>query len=128
MTKTTFAPKLYIPLGTRDIDFYKRAFGAVEQQRWSNDDGTIHVAEFTIGDAMFHLHEANHPNICFSPALHNGTTVVIGLFVDDVDAVMASAIAAGAKELNPATDYDYHYRQGDIMDIFGHHWTIQKKI
>ena len=48
--------------------------------------------------------------------------------VADVDTVMAQALAAGAKEISPAQDYDYGLRQGDIIDPFGHHWTIQKMI
>jgi PhnB protein len=41
---------------------------------------------------------------------------------------MARAIAAGAKEISPAQDYDYGYRQGEIKDPFGHHWLIEMKI
>jgi PhnB protein len=48
--------------------------------------------------------------------------------VADPDAVMAKAVAAGARETNPMQDYDYGYRQGSITDPFGHHWTIQKSI
>jgi len=58
--KSSFAPVLYIPTGTIDIDFYKNAFGAIELCRFSNDDGSVHVAEFTIDGAMFHLHEENY--------------------------------------------------------------------
>jgi PhnB protein len=34
----------------------------------------------------------------------------------------------GAVEISPAKDYEYNYRQGEIKDLFGHHWLIQKKI
>jgi PhnB protein len=126
--KTAFAPVLYIPTGTINIDFYKNAFGAIELRRFSNDDGSIHVVEFTIDVAMFHLHEENYIKKAFSPLSCNGTTINIGLMVDDVDSVMAQALAAGAKEISPAQDFDYGFRQGDIIDPFGHHWTIQKVI
>jgi PhnB protein len=46
--------------------------------------------------------------------------------VDDVHAVFEKAVSAGAKIISPVTDYDYKYRQGDIMDPFGHHWLIEK--
>jgi PhnB protein len=69
------------------------------------------------------------PNlISFSPSANNGTTVCIGLFVPDVDAVMNKAIKAGAIEVHPAQDYDYGYRQGTIKDPFGHYWQIQSVI
>jgi len=126
--KAAFAPVLYIPKGTIDIDFYKNAFGAIELRRFNNDDGSIHVAEFTIDGAMFHLHEENYIKKAFSPLSCNGTTTNIGLMVADVDAVTAQALAAGAKEISPAQNYDYGFRQSDIIDPFGHHWTIQKVI
>lgn len=126
--KTAFAPVLYIPTGTIDIDFYKNAFGAILLRKFNNEDGSIHVAEFTIDGAMFHLHEENYIKKTFSPLSCNGTTANIGLMVDDVDVVMTQALVAGAKKISPAQDYDYGFRQGDIMDPFGHRWTIQKVI
>jgi PhnB protein len=125
---TFFAPQLVIRRGTTDIDFYRKAFGAAELRRWLNDDGTIHVAELSIDGALFHLHEQVHHDKRFNPDQYKGTTVLLGLFVPDVDAVMKSAIAAGAEELSPAQDYEYGYRQGVIKDPFGHHWMIEKKI
>lgn len=126
--KTTFAPMLYIPTGIIDIDFYKNAFNAIELRRFSNDDGSIHVVELKVDNAIFHLHEENYIKKEFSPLSCNGVTTNIGLMVDDVDTVMAQAITAGAKATSPAKDYEYGLRQGDIIDPFGHQWTIQKWI
>ncbi len=126
--KSYFAPQLHIPSGCRDIDFYVKGFGAVELRRWSNEDGTIHVAELTIDGALFHLHEENHNRGHFLPSAINGITSVIGLFVENVDLVMANAINAGATLSSPAQDYDYGFRQGKIKDPFGHIWLIQKRI
>src|SRR6187401_148233 len=77
MTKTipTFAPQLYIPNGVLDVDFYVRAFGAVELRRFSNEDGTVHVVEFSIDGALFHLHEVTQRERLFDPEKYNGTTV-----------------------------------------------------
>jgi len=123
-----FAPQLFINNGVKDISFYKNAFGATEQLRFSNDDGSLHVAELCIEGAIFHLHEITSKAYFFSPEKYNGTTTLIGLFVEDVDAVMSKAIEAGATEINPAKNYEYGYRQGEIKDPFGHHWLIEKKI
>lgn len=127
-TKTSFAPELIIPNGVTDISFYVKAFNAVELWRLNNDDGSVHVAGFTIDNALFHIHEQTATFGGFSPAVHNGTTVAIGLMVDDVHAVIAQAEAAGARVTSPVQDYDYGYRQGSIADPFGHHWTIEKII
>jgi len=128
ITKTFFAPQLYIQNGVRDIDFYIKGFGATELRRFSNDDGTIHVAELSINGALFHLHEETSKKSMNSPLRHNSTTTLIGLFVPDVDAFMSRAIKAGAIELSPAQSYDYGYRQGEIQDPFGHVWLIEMKI
>jgi PhnB protein len=126
--KTFFAPELFINNGVKDISFYQNAFGAAEQMRFTNDDGSIHVAELSIDGAIFHIHEVTAKQYYFSTGKYNGSTVCIGLFVTDVDKVMQNAIDAGAIEIDPAQDYDYGYRQGTIKDPFGHFWQIQKKI
>lgn len=126
--KSTFAPQLYIQSGVTDIDFYSKAFGAVELRRWSNDDGSVHVAELSINGALFHLHEDNEKSGVFSPEKHQGTTTLLGLFVADVDEVMQKAIAAGATEISPAKSHDYGYRQGEIKDPFGHRWLIETEL
>ena len=128
MSKTFFAPQIFIPNGVTDISFYKNAFGATENLCFYNDDGSIHVAELSIDGAIFHIHEITAKPAFFAPEKYNGTTTLIGLFVSDVDAVMNTAIKAGAIEISPAKDFEYGYRQGEIKDPFGHHWLIEKKI
>ena len=123
-----FAPMIYLKTVAPAIEFYKKAFDALAFRQWNNDDGTVHVAEMSIGGALFHLHEETPRNNEFSPGKLNGTTIAIGLFVNDPHAVMAQAVAAGGKELDPVRDYDYEYRQGCVEDPFGHHWLLEKKI
>lgn len=123
----SFAPMLTIRNGVTDIDFYKNAFGAVEHFCINNDDGSVHVAEFAIDDALFHLHEIMPRTDTFNPDQHRGF-VTLGLMVDDVHAVFNQAVAAGATILSPVTDFEYGYRQGDLQDPFGHRWTIQCRI
>jgi len=127
-TAPVFVPMLVIKSGTMDLDFYPKAFGATELRRWSNDDGSIHVAEMSIDGALFHFHEESSRHVTFSPEKYKGVTTVIGLMVTDVDAVMARAVAAGATMTSPAQDYDYGYRQGELKDPFGHYWQIEKVI
>ncbi|HCW08847.1 MAG TPA: VOC family protein [Cytophagales bacterium] len=127
-TQTFFAPQLYIYSGITDVSFYERAFGAQELRRFTNDDGSIHVVEFSIDGMLFHLHEENPSKTEVSPARINATTVIIGLFVGDVDKVMSDAVKAGAVVMSPAQSYEYGYRQGEIKDPFGHLWLIEAKI
>jgi PhnB protein len=125
---TTFVPVLSVSSGITDIGFYKKAFGAVELWRLNNPDGSVHVAAFSINDAVFRLHEESENGSKISPVKAGSTTVEIGLTVDDVHAVVERAAAAGGIVLSPVTDYEYGYRQGEIKDPFGHHWLIEKLI
>lgn len=112
MNQPAFAPQLYIPNGTKDINFYTRGLGATEVFRFSNDDGSIHVAEFSVNGTIFHVHENTSRLNLLDPANGKSSSAVIGLFVDDVQAYMERALAAGATEISPTTDYDYGYRRG----------------
>src|SRR5215210_6177034 len=120
--KTFFAPQLFIPGGITDISFYSQAFAADEIRARRNDDGSVHVAELSINGCIFHLHEERPAKKQLEPNKANGVTTLIGLFVEDVDSVIHKAIQAGATLLTPAQDYDYGYRQGNILDPFGHQW------
>lgn len=125
VSKTAFVPQLAISHGTMNLDFYKTAFDATETKHITNDDGSIHVSEMFIDGAMLHFHEESWNGNTFHPGKHNGVTTTIGLMVNDVDTTMAKAIAAGARQISPATSYDYGYRQGTIVDPLGHYWIIE---
>jgi PhnB protein len=77
---------------------------------------------------IFHIHEEKSASEKYEPTKNKGITTLIGLFVEDVNAVMKKALDAGATLLNPAKDYEYGYRQGEFKDPFGHHWMIETKI
>jgi PhnB protein len=125
-SKTIFVPVLSIGSGITDIEFYKKAFGAMQLWRIDNPDGSVHVAAFSINGVEFRLHEESKNGQTLSPGKAGCTTVTIGLSADDVHAVVAEALTAGATLLSPVIDYDYGYRQGEIKDPFGHHWLIEK--
>lgn len=126
--KSFFAPQLFIPSGVTDISFYSRAFGATALKEWRNEDGSIHVAEFSIDGSIFQIHEERPVKGQLTPNRAKGVTSLIGLFVRDVDLVIKNAIEAGAILLSAAQDYEYGYRQGSVQDPFGQHWMIEMKI
>ncbi|HMH21532.1 MAG TPA: VOC family protein [Puia sp.] len=125
-SKTTFVPVLSIGSCVTDIEFYKKAFGAIELWRINNPGGSVHVAAFSINGVVFRLHEESKVGKKLSPDKADCTTVTIGLSVDDVHAVVAKAVTTVATVQSPVIDYDYGYRQGEIKDPFGHHWLIEK--
>ena len=126
--KTAIIPTLSLKRGTEAIAFYIKAFGAKELRRFSNDDGSVHVAEMEINGAMFHMHEESPHSNQLSPETVKATTMLVGLFVPDPDQLVKRAADAGGSISSPIQDYDYGYRQGVVVDPFGHQWLIQKKI
>jgi PhnB protein len=125
---TFFAPHLTVRNVLAELNFCKAAFGALELRRFSNPDGSVHVAEMSIGGALFHIHEEMPGSAEMSPETLKGTSSAIGLFVPDPAATVRNGIAAGARETSPVKDYDYGYQQATVMDPAGHVWLIQKRI
>lgn len=127
--QTRFAPMLVQKDGVAAIAFYQKAFGAMELQRWSNDNGTVHVAEMSIDGALFHLREESMQDGQFSPVSIGGVSCIIELFVEDPQGMAARAVAAGARLLNPVMDRaETGYCQGTLVDPFGHCWSLLRKI
>lgn len=121
-------PYLLIRGASAAIDFYARAFGAVEGLRLTGPDGRIGHAEIRIGDSHLMLAD-EHPEMDFlGPQSRGGTSVTMHLYVADADAVFARAIAAGAKELRPLCDQFYGDRSGAVTDPWGHVWSIASRI
>jgi len=128
ISKAVFAPHLTCKNVWEAMEFYKKAFGAVELRKWTNPDRSVHVAEMSIDGAMFHIHEEVTQKHQLSPETVAAVTSLIGIFVDDPDGLMSNAVAAGAKVIDAMQDYDYGYRQGTLTDPSGHQWLVQKKI
>ena len=121
---TTITPYLYIKGAARALDFYKNAFDAVELFRMADLAGRIGHAEIQIGNARIMLAD-EHPEMgVLSPLSLGGATSSILLYVENVDARFAQAVAAGGTALRPLADQFYGDRSGSLKDPFGHQWTI----
>lgn len=119
----TITPGLTVRDAAKAIDFYRRAFGAVELYRMSAPGGKIGHAELKIGDSIIMLSD-EFPMGARSPQSVGGTTVTLHLYVQDVDAAFKQAIGAGAKEDMPPTDMFWGDRYGKLTDPFGHSWGL----
>ncbi len=124
----TVTPYLVITNAGRAIDFYKKAFGAVEGSRLLTPDGKVMHAELTIGDSPIMMCDENPDWNSLSPLTIGGTSVSIVLYVEDVDRVVNSAVAAGATLLMPVADQFWGDRMGTVADPFGHKWSIATHI
>ncbi len=114
---------------TKAIDFYKASFGATERYRLADPkSGIIGHAELDLNGGVIMLSEENPTWGTTSPAALKGTPVKFCLMVENADAAIARAAAAGATVKMPATDMFYGYRSGAIVDPFGHEWMLQHEI
>ena len=101
--------------------FYQRAFDA--KVLHSVGEGDDIVVQLTIGDAAFWISGANADMSRFSPTAIGGTTARFLIVVDNPDATVRSAVAAGGIEISPVAD-EHGWRLGRFVDPFGHEWEI----
>jgi PhnB protein len=120
----TVTPYLYLRNATAALDYYKRAFGAVETFRMPTPAGKIGHAEMRIGNSMVMLADEMPEMGAKSPETIGGNGSSICLYVEDVDKVFKQAIAAGGKEIRPVQDQFYGDRSGTLADPYGHVWTV----
>lgn len=106
------------------IAFYQKAFGAVEVSRMPGPDGKIMHADIRIGDSQLMLCDDFPDYGSRGPRALGGTAVVIHLYVEDADAVWARALEAGARPTMPLSDMFWGDRYGQVVDPFGHRWSI----
>ncbi len=126
----TFTPYLVVPRASEAIEFYQQALGAKERFRLpgGGGPGSVGHAELLLGNSIIMLaDEAPHTG-ARSPQTLGGTSCSFVLYVEDCDAALARAVAAGAKVLQPIEDKFYGERSGCVTDPFGYHWTFMTHI
>jgi len=106
------------------IEFYKKAFNAVETGRLPGPKGKLLHAAIRIGDSVVMLTDEFPDFGSFGPKSLRGSPVTIHLYVDDVDEFAARAVAAGAKITMPIADMFWGDRYGQLEDPFGHRWSV----
>jgi PhnB protein len=124
----TATPCLIVKGAAEAVEFYKKAFGAVETMRCDMPGGKVGHVEFQIGDSRIMMADEFPEWGCLGPQSVGGSPVSICLYVEDVDVRFAQAIAAGATAVMPVKDQFYGDRSGKLTDPFGHVWTIATHI
>ena len=120
----TATPYLIINGAAQALEFYKKAFGATELMRMPRPDVRIAHAEIKIGDSPIMLADEFPEMGARSPQSLGGSPISMHLYVEDVDAIFAQAVAAGATVQRPVEDQFYGDRTGGLVDPFGHVWYI----
>jgi PhnB protein len=124
----TLTPYLVVDGAAEAIAFYTHAFGAEETMRLAEPSGRIGHAEITIGKALVMLADEFPEMNIRGPRALGGSPVTLHLKVDDVDAVAARAVDAGATVVFAVKDQFYGERSGRFTDPFGHVWVLSTHI
>jgi PhnB protein len=116
-------PYLIVKGAAKAIDYYKKVFGATEIMRMPGPNGTVMHAEIKIGDSVIMLADEQQGNFR-SPEGLGGSPVSLMVYVEDVDKTFKQAVSNGAKEVRAVQDQFYGDRSGNLVDPFGHVWTV----
>jgi PhnB protein len=124
----TVTPYLICDGASQAIEFYKKAFGAVEVMRMPMPNGRLGHAEIKIGDSFIMLADENPEGGARSPKSYGGSPISVLIYVENTDATAAQAVSAGGKLTRPLKDEFYGDRTATLVDPFGHTWYIHTHI
>ena len=121
---STLTPYLIVDGAARAITFYQKAFGATEVMRIDGPAGKVGHAEIAIAASRIMLADEYPDMEAYSPKHFGGSPVTLHLYVDDADAWVERAVAAGATVVRPVADQFYGDRLGGVQDPFGYRWWL----
>jgi PhnB protein len=116
-------PELWVSDGPAAVAFYERAFGASVEHRVDGPGDRDVIAQLNAGGARFWVSNGAEDMGRLTPDAIGGATGRMLLVVDDPDAILAAAAAAGATITSPVQD-EHGWRLGRLADPFGHQWEI----
>ena len=117
-------PSLIVSNAKEAIEFYKKAFDAIEVELYPAPDGKIMHARVRIGDSSIMMSDEFPDMGARSPLTIGDTAVTIHLYVEDADKIFNQAVKAGAKVTMPMEDTFWGDRYGKVLDPYGHSWSI----
>ena len=117
-------PYLIVDDASAAIEFYISVLDAEERMRMPGPDGKVGHAELAIGESLVMLADEFPDMGARSPKSIGGSPVTIHVYVEDADATVALAVKSGATITRPVEDKFYGDRGGEVMDPYGHRWSI----
>ena len=120
----TITPHIVVRDAARAAEWYAAALGAEEQSRIPVPGGKLMSVELWFGDSAVMVADEFPEMGVLSPQSVGGTSTVLNLYVEDVDALWERAVEAGAEVLHPLGDTFWGNRNGQVTDPFGHRWGL----
>jgi len=125
---STITPQLVINGAAAAIDFYQRAFGAVELGRMSSPDGSVMHSELRLGGSMLFVADEFGDPLVRAPESLGASSASLYLYVEDVDAVFRRAVEAGALPTMAVQTMFWGDRMGQVRDPWGHVWDLATRV
>ena len=110
------------------IGFYQQVFGMELETCLTMPDGSVGHAELKLPDLWLYLSDEFPGMGVKSPATLGGTAVSLAIYVEDVDAVVETALKAGATQERETKNEFFGDRVAVIVDPFGHRWFLHTQI
>jgi uncharacterized glyoxalase superfamily protein PhnB len=120
----TITPQIVCAGAAKAIEFYKKAFNAVEEFRLPGPDGKLIHACIKIGNSRLMLTDEMQGCGALGPTALKGTPVTLHLYFDNVNVEFERALHAGATVKMPLADMFWGDRYGIVEDPFGHQWSM----
>ena len=131
VVEPALAPHLVVDDAAAAIDFYVKAFDAVEMGRVPGPGGKLVHAAVQINGSTVMLND-DFPEMndgkASTPAALGGTPITIHLTVTDVEQKFQRAVDAGATVIMPLADQFWGDRYGVLRDPLGHHWSLGQPV
>ncbi len=125
----TVTPGMTVKDAKGAIEFYKKAFGAVEiDVHYAPDGKQVMHAEIKIGDSVLMINDEFPQMGCVGPASLGGSPVTLNLQVDDADVWFERAVKAGATVAMPIADQFWGDRYGQVVDPYGYKWGVSTHV
>jgi PhnB protein len=121
--RNAIVPHIYVDGAAKGIEFYQRAFGAVELFRIARPDGRILHAELSICGSVVMIGDPDN-TLYSEPRTLGRCTAGLHIFVDDNAALLSRAVAMGAEQIQPPTEMFYGASSASVRDPFGHVWVL----
>jgi PhnB protein len=125
---TSLTPFFCVAGAAEAIDFYASVFGAGVVTRNDAPDGTVAHCELELASGRMQLSDPAPDHHLLPPSggddVHHSTV----LYVPDVDAVYAAAVAAGAKGYGEPSTFVTGDRYAALLDPWGHRWAVMTRV
>ncbi len=124
----TITPHLVIDGAARALEFCRRAFGARDLDKSPLPDGKLMHATIKVGDSVIMMADEFPGSEMKSPSSAGNTSVTLHIYSKNVDKLWKQAVDAGAKVAMPLDNQFWGERYGELIDPFGHRWSMSQRI